>query len=369
MSVYSPLTNRQRVWMSLGALTPADLELYRGVMDYFRDLPGWQVVPVGMDFEHQLTQHLRNGQVAGIIGEFVGGAWLDAALTAGVEAVHIRKSFALKGMPAVGLDYQQAGRVAAEYLQSLAIDSCIWYGRSRAVAALEIRAGMKDVLGDRLCNGGEVVAGAKAYAVYEKGELAPLIQGLQQAGARIPQDVAIIGFGESILETGLTGEEITSVRLPWREVGFQAGQLLQSRIVGEERTESVAVAVGEIAKGGSTPSQRRSLQVVERSQALMRERMSDVPGVADVARLLGVSRRSLELAFQAEGRPAPYQVYQQIRLDQAIQLMDTTRLALGDIASACGYASLYAFSAAFKRRIGCSPRAYRTEMPTLDALG
>lgn len=352
------------VWMSLGAFSPADLEMYRGVMDWFRDMPGWEVVPVGMDFEYQMRQHLRTGKIAGVIGEFVGGSWLDEASLMGVEAVHLRKAYDLPGLSSAGLDYYQAGKIAAEYLLSLGLDHCEWYGGCRTVAARDAYAGMSGVLGERLWGlGADGAAGkaAKAYAVFERSQLTPLIHRLRGSGVRIPQEVSIIGFGEAILETALIGHEITSVRFPWREVGYLAARLLSRRLSGEcECAESVKVPVIEIAKGGSTRTERRSLQTVERALLLMQERMDTVPGVADIARLLGVSRRSLELAFQAEGRASPYQVYQQVRLERAVQLMETTRLTLGDIAQACGYASLYAFSAAFKRCKGCSPRAFRT---------
>ncbi len=78
-----------------------------------------------------------------------------------------------------------------------------------------------------------------------------------------------------------------------------------------------------------------------------------------IAQRFGMSVRSLNRRFrQATGR-SPMQYLQQIRLDNAKELLRSTNLTVAEVAFACGYADNSYFSAQFRRSISLSPRAYR----------
>lgn len=47
-------------------------------------------------------------------------------------------------------------------------------------------------------------------------------------------------------------------------------------------------------------------------------------------------------------------------MEQAKELLLGTDLNITEIAEACGFADLFYFSRMFKKRVGSSPRAYRT---------
>ena len=53
---------------------------------------------------------------------------------------------------------------------------------------------------------------------------------------------------------------------------------------------------------------------------------------------------------------------EELRLNQAIALMQQDEATLADICTACGYASLNSFYKAFRRVYGVSPSAYRQNM-------
>jgi transcriptional regulator GlxA family with amidase domain len=73
----------------------------------------------------------------------------------------------------------------------------------------------------------------------------------------------------------------------------------------------------------------------------------------------GMSVRSLNRRFrQATGR-SPMQCLQQIRMDNAKELLRSTNLTVAEVAFACGYSDQSYFSAQFRRNITLSPRAYR----------
>lgn len=84
------------------------------------------------------------------------------------------------------------------------------------------------------------------------------------------------------------------------------------------------------------------------------------PRLGQVAQSLFMSERTLKRHLQGEG--ATYQeVVDEVRLERAEKLLTTTRLSLGQISDALGYADAANFTRAFKRWTGVSPSAFRRE--------
>lgn len=81
--------------------------------------------------------------------------------------------------------------------------------------------------------------------------------------------------------------------------------------------------------------------------------------VADLARLVGLSEARFHSRFLGETGVSPMEYVRNKRLQRAEQLLRSTSQPIGDIAAQVGYASQSAFSAAFSRHLGVSPRQLR----------
>src|SRR5262249_32874968 len=90
--------------------------------------------------------------------------------------------------------------------------------------------------------------------------------------------------------------------------------------------------------------------------------------IARIAAEIGLSARSMQTLFTRHLGAAPRTYYLDLRLDAARRLLQQTRRSLVEIAVACGFASASAFSRAFRRRYGRSPRELRPEGITTGAL-
>ncbi|HKF70641.1 MAG TPA: GlxA family transcriptional regulator [Stellaceae bacterium] len=90
--------------------------------------------------------------------------------------------------------------------------------------------------------------------------------------------------------------------------------------------------------------------------------------IARIAAEIGLSARSMQTLFTRHLGAAPRTYYLDLRLDAARRLLQQTRRSLVEIAVACGFASASAFSRAFRRRYGRSPRELRREGVTTGAL-
>lgn len=89
--------------------------------------------------------------------------------------------------------------------------------------------------------------------------------------------------------------------------------------------------------------------------------------LADLARRAGMSRTTFAARFKELVGQPPLTYAIQWRMSLARDALRTTDRAIGALAFALGYESESAFSMAFRREVGCSPRAYRRASSSDDA--
>ncbi len=102
-----------------------------------------------------------------------------------------------------------------------------------------------------------------------------------------------------------------------------------------------------------------SAERLARAEAYMRAKLKDRLTLTSIAAVAAMSVYHFARSFKAHyGRP-PHQYLQQLRLDNAIHLLETTRWSLDSIASESGFSSQSHLGVNFKRQMGISPGAYR----------
>jgi len=89
--------------------------------------------------------------------------------------------------------------------------------------------------------------------------------------------------------------------------------------------------------------------------------------VETLASLSGLSRTSFAVRFQELTGTSPLAYLTQVRMLDAVDLLEKTNDTLGAIAHKVGYGSEAAFSKAFKRELGVSPGTYRKQKSTAGA--
>jgi len=103
-------------------------------------------------------------------------------------------------------------------------------------------------------------------------------------------------------------------------------------------------------------------QPLERVAALarrIRENSAHAWTIDRMAAECGLSGGHLRRLFGTVTGVAPLQFVLQCRMERACYYLRETRLPIGAIASATGYADVFFFSRQFKERMGVSPSAYR----------
>ncbi len=99
--------------------------------------------------------------------------------------------------------------------------------------------------------------------------------------------------------------------------------------------------------------------VVERARRWLNQHMDQEWNMTVLAGYCNTSPRTLLRRFQKAVGMSPVQYTQQLRVERAKSLLESTVLSLEDITGRCGYANVSTFSTVFKRWAQVTPREYR----------
>jgi LacI family transcriptional regulator len=111
-----------------------------------------------------------------------------------------------------------------------------------------------------IASGYAAVAGAVAQgvgfdSVFAHNDLsaAGALKALREAGLKVPEDVAVVGF-DDVEFTALTEPPLTTVRQPLRELGATAARLLTAHLGGEALpAEPVVIPTDFVVRGSTAP--------------------------------------------------------------------------------------------------------------------
>ena len=110
---------------------------------------------------------------------------------------------------------------------------------------------------------------------------------------------------------------------------------------------------------------RAGSSIATNVRRLLLKRPRQLPNLAEAARALELSERTLARRLAGEGTSF-LQVLTEVRMTLASDYVRTTPLAIGDVARLVGYGDESSFARAFRRSFGMTPRAYRAQNTRKD---
>jgi AraC family transcriptional activator of pyochelin receptor len=103
----------------------------------------------------------------------------------------------------------------------------------------------------------------------------------------------------------------------------------------------------------------RDKRQLHKAHQLIRQDCAQAPTIGALSRQLGLNQRKLKVGFkQLYGTPV-FQYVQGLRLEKALQLLQTGDYSIREVADAVGYRYARNFTSAFKSRYGVSPKVAR----------
>jgi AraC family transcriptional regulator len=124
------------------------------------------------------------------------------------------------------------------------------------------------------------------------------------------------------------------------------------------RTWSRLTECSDLLTSGLAPwQQKRTIEVLQ-------SRYADDLSIADLAAEARLSPFHFIRSFKRSVGVPPHQYLTKIRLERACVLLETTNLAITDVAFETGYQSPAHFARLFRRHYGLTPTAYRRKART-----
>lgn len=148
--------------------------------------------------------------------------------------------------------------------------------------------------------------------------------------------------------------------------GAMAAFDLVLHLIAQHHGHLLALEVAQLfmtqeAARSSVTSPRPAGRMVDRAVFLMQENLEDPLAIAEIARQVGCTQRTLERHMQSELSARPQTVYRRLRLNLARKLVTSSGLAVAEIALRCGYENPSALTRAFKSEFGETPRDLRAQ--------
>ncbi len=175
------------------------------------------------------------------------------------------------------------------------------------------------------------------------------------AGLKIPRDAVILGFGNRELVSKWAPLPISSMTIDYEQWGFAAATLLCDMLAGKEPPGTVKkFAPGGIVERRSTGLDPAGEALCERATAHIRADFSKPLSVPALAKKLGVSKATLERAFDREYGCGVAKKALRLRIDHAGELLRRGTKTEA-VAAACGFRSYRAVISAFRRVHNTTP--------------
>jgi LacI family transcriptional regulator len=293
-------------------------------------------------------------------------------------------------LPSVYTDRNDAGRIAADHLIERGLRRFGFLGLTRNLATKYQREGFSQTLGDQ---GYEYDAALITHNITDAAIWRRIHDRLSawvdswilpigicavndlicrcladiclRKGLRIPDDVALIGTGDTNVTCRFRKPTLTSIDQNDHRVGLEAARLLGRLMDGEQvEQKNYVVPCGGLISRQSSDVVAVEDRVVAGALRFIWDNCQKPIGVEDVAAGLPVSTRTLQRRFQTALGRSIHQEIVRARLQNAKRMLVDTDEPIKTVARESGFANGEHLAKLFARSEGVAPRIYRAERRT-----
>jgi LacI family transcriptional regulator len=183
---------------------------------------------------------------------------------------------------------------------------------------------------------------------------------IRLANLRVPEDVPLVGVDNDVVECELLAPPLSSVMIPWQELGRNAATLVQLALSGQpiRGQHLVSAPIGVLARRSSDLLAVDDV-LVARAIRWIREHADRRVNVPMVARAVGGGRQRLERRFRRVLARTVVDEIRRAHVEAAKKVLQNTSLSMAEVAKRSGFTSAALLSVAFQRELGMPPGVYR----------
>jgi LacI family transcriptional regulator len=189
-----------------------------------------------------------------------------------------------------------------------------------------------------------------------------LVDACRKAGLRVAADVAVVGVGNDELLCEITDPTLSSIDLGLGRLGQEAARILAAMPTHSNRsfaTQKIVLPPIRVVDRESTDTFETGDAVVAAALRIMRGKIADAPSPQQLARMVGLSRASLERRMRAAIGRSIHGELLRLRIAAASRLLIETDQPIRDVAAAAGFGSVQYMTTVVKRHFGLTPAQLR----------
>lgn len=178
---------------------------------------------------------------------------------------------------------------------------------------------------------------------------------------------SVLGSARNFVGLSIDGHHpVTMLARSFISNFLHVGDRLELRAAERMAAAGIDLIAASVAErmAMETPKSLRSTVTLQRALAHIRSNINDPElSPAQIAAVVGVSLRKLQILFRQDGRNVAAWIWQQ-RLEQAARRLSDpaySHISMGELARSCGFVDQAHFSRRFRDRFGLSPRDYHHE--------
>lgn len=382
------MRNAKRVALILDTSRPYQRKIICGVAAYARESGCWNLY-VEEDPLDKLPD-LRSWRGHGIITTFTERGYAEAVRGLSIPVVGIEGGYGwydpASDIPYCGTDNEAVARMAAEHLLGQGFSRLAYVGMprnrnnlwsvKRALAfkqrANEAKASCSLYVGRHLTTRkwNELQCGLARWLrslpkpvgimAANDARARHVLEACRTIGARVPEEVAVIGVDNDELMCELTEPPLSSIEQGSQNVGYRAAELLDRLMAGKKTTRIANYVPPErVVRRRSTDYLAIGDADVAAAVQFIRQHACEHIRVADILNAVGSSRSTLEARFKKLMGKTIHNEIQETMIARAQQLIMASDWPLKQIAIAAGFAHVQHLTNLFRQCVGQTPSEFR----------
>lgn len=363
----------------------ADREVCLGAADYAADHPGWDFDPWPISqFQSRIPTPNDLRLVDGILTSETAYARVFGSGRSRIPKVFFLADSAHLDTPCVSLDEVAIAKMAAEHLwlrgyrlfAFVGPEVFSWSqkrGKGFADAITQLGATVRSHLfsqailpsfwswgtAQRSHHLHQMLAGLdKPCGIFAANDVIAffIIQAARQVGYRVPEDIGLVGVDDDPVPNAAARLGISSVHIPFHEVGCNAAQALDIVISrGVMPPESPRMLPVRVVVRTSTDVFMTEDPLVRKAQHFIELHRNERVLVQEVVRAVGSNRVTLGKRFCRYLGATLVEYIRKRRIEHAKELLSSGAMNVGEVSLRCGFSSTSHFTQVFKTVMGITP--------------
>ena len=182
-----------------------------------------------------------------------------------------------------------------------------------------------------------------------------------ELGIRVPEEVAILGVDNDLVECRLSRPPLSSIEIPSARIGYGAAEILDKLMSEDKGTMSVYQPDPiRVVERESTSMHAVADPELRKALVYIKSNFSTIESVNEIVAQTSLGRRSLERKFRMILDGSILDILNKSRIEFAKSLLSDSKvdLSVTKIADACGYNASRRFAELFKLSTKLSPSEY-----------